>query len=200
MNARTVLLRSTAAVAAFVALTAAVVTPDNAAYVHKKDGQKIYSVTLPEGWQFDRNVNAFNSSADSLKVTRLGDALQAIWVFRRKHSDAFSEIKVATKPDTGVEELSEFFVAGLKKVNKNVEILATVPETVSGLDAARVDWRMVTETGVPYRASTYLFVTTSSIYEVQYKATEQIYYDLDRPKFDAFVASFALAPEKAKKK
>ena len=187
MNARPVLLRTTAAVAAFVALTAfALVTPKNAELVYKQGG---YSATLPEGWQF-------NTYSGVLSMTRLGDSLQTINVFRRKHAHAFDEIKVETKPDTGVEELSEFFVAGLKKVNKNVEILQTVPETIAGKDAARIDWRMVTESGVPYRASTFVFVTKSYIVEVQYKATEQVYWDMDHATFETFVASLKMLPEK----
>lgn len=187
MTASKTLARIALAASAFVALSAmTLVTPKNASLKYSKGG---YSVELPQGWLFDKNMG-------TLVATRLGPGLQAIQVFRRDHDDAFAGIKVVTKPDTTVEELAEYFVAEAKKVNNNIEILQTQPAEIGGKDAARLDWRIKTESGVPYRATTYVFVTKERIYEVQFKATEQMYWDADRPAFEAFVASFKLLPEK----
>lgn len=187
MTPRHALARILLAASAFVALTAMTpVTPKNAELVYPKGG---YSVTLPEGWQFDKNLG-------HVLVTRLGPGLQAIQVFRREHKKAYEELKVVTKPDESIEQLGEYLVASFKKANNTIEILQTAPAEIGGREAARVDWRMKSASGVAHRATTYVFVTEKYLYEVQFKATEQVYWDMDRPAFDAFLASFKLLPAK----
>ncbi len=148
-----------------------------------------YSVKLPLGW---------TSKGDEhlMLVSRDGPNLQKITLRVSSLDKAFPEIEKAASAGMLPSELSELFVAEVKKRDKSglpsLEVTGNSPAILAGHDAFRVSVSYRLDNGLEYGLTGLGFIANGHYYQFVYAAPKLVYYDQGLPAFEDMVASFKL--------
>jgi len=149
-----------------------------------------FEATLPAEWM------KFNSPADLLFLTKDGEQLQTIRIFRYEiNKKDILPISKKTFTDAMLpQEISELIMneMSLDQNRQKLSIIENVPFKISGKDGFRVEYTFNTPDNLKLKSILYGFKSDKFLYLIQYQAAEQYYFDKDLTVFNEFIKSFKI--------
>lgn len=149
-----------------------------------------FEATLPVEWM------KFNSCPDLLFLTKDGESLQNIRIFRYQISK--KETLPITKKvfvDTMLpQEISELIVdeMSLDQNRQKLKIIENIPVDISGEKGFKVEYTFNTPDKLKLKSILYGFKKDNFIYLIQYQAAEQYYFGKDLAVFNNFINNFKI--------
>lgn len=149
-----------------------------------------FEAVLPEGWM------KFNSPTDLLFLTKDGEFLQTIRLFRFAIGKD-KELPITKKKFTNEmlpQEIAELIVneMSLDQNKQNLKIIENVPADISGRNGFRLEYIYNTTEKLKLESIMYGFKENKFIYLIRYQAAEQYYFAKDLTTFKDFVNSFKI--------
>jgi hypothetical protein len=147
-----------------------------------------FEATLPAGWM------KFNSPADLLFLTKDGELLQNIRIYRYE-IDKKDTLPISKKTFTDTmlpQEISELIVneMSLDETKQKLSIIENIPVDISGEDGFKIEYTFNTRESLRVKTIMYGFKKDKFIYLIQYQSAEQYYFTKDLTAFKDFVNSF----------
>jgi hypothetical protein len=149
-----------------------------------------FEATLPAGWM------RLNYSTDSLFLTKDGELLQNIRIFRYRIGKD-KELPISKKKFTEemlLQEISELIIneMSLDQNRHNFKITENIPVALSGKDGFKLEYKFNTSDDLKLKTILYGYKENKYIYLIQYQAAEQHYFDKDLEVFKKFINDFKI--------
>ena len=143
---------------------------------------------IPGGWM------KFNSPTDILFLTRDGELLQTIRIYRYQ-TEKNKELPISKKKFSNnmlTQEIAELIIneIGLRKGTQNLKLLEDTPTKVGGQEGFKLEYTFNTADSLQIKSIIYGFKDNKFIYLIQYQAAQQYYFDKDIVTFQKFINDF----------
>jgi hypothetical protein len=151
-----------------------------------QDGERNFSVDLPQGWM--------KSSMDkSLLITRDGVLLQTIIIERLKATDELRYTKKKLEPSMLPHEAAEVIGdnIGSDPSITDFTLLENAPATIANRAGFRLLYTFKNRDGLRFKGVYCGFISGDWFYALRYTAPARYYFDKDVGTFEQVVSSFA---------